>query len=70
MVDKCPKIIISAENLVWIMYFGDHDDCVQADILMNTHESFDENFGCSHGEAIVRWGGSGLWLSSTNLLIF
>ena len=52
MVDKCPKIIISAENLVWIMYFGDHDDCVQADILMNTHESFDENFGCSHEEAV------------------
>jgi hypothetical protein len=52
MVNARPKTIISAENLVWIMYFGDHDDCVQAQILMNTHEPFDEKFGCGHEEAI------------------
>jgi hypothetical protein len=53
MVDACPKIIISAENLVWIMRFGNNNDCVQAQILLNTHGPIEDgNFGCGHEEAI------------------
>ena len=52
MVHACPKIIISAENLVWIMYFGNSDECIQTQILMIDHESSDETFGCGHEEAI------------------
>ena len=53
MVDACPKIIISAKNLVWIMYFGDSEDCVKTQVLMNTVQSFDDEIlGCGHEEAI------------------
>ena len=52
MVDACPKIIISAVNLAWIMYFGKDEHCVQTQVLINVDDPNSEDFGCGHEEAV------------------
>ena len=52
MVDACPKIIISAANLAWIMYFGKDEHCVQTQVLINVDDPNSEDFGCGHEEAV------------------